>query len=127
MKFSYKKAMVAFIASLIVSITAQANDLVGQWQGNMAVGQQSVPIIFNVSKQNGELTATMDSPMQGATGIPVKSVDVEKDQVVFSVAVAGARYEAQLSEGELSGTWKQSGQAFPLKMAKGAVESLKKN
>ena len=125
--------MKVIIKCLALSLTflaasLSANELTGKWQGNLAVGQQSVPIVFHVEHNDGKYQATMDSPMQGATGIPVKSVSVTGNKVSFDIAVAAARYDSVLEGERLSGTWKQSGQAFSLEMSKGeTLQTVKKN
>ena len=125
-QFNISKS-ITLILSLVFTVSVQAMDLTGQWKGYLAVGQQTVPIIFNVTKSDAELVATMDSPMQGAKGIPVKSVEVNSEQIIFSIAVAGARYESTMKDEKLEGVWKQSGQAFPLTMAKTEAVTVKKN
>ncbi|WP_100643644.1 hypothetical protein [Alteromonas facilis] len=118
---------ITLLASLLFVTASHAMNLAGQWSGNLEVGQQAVPIIFNVSNSDNSYTATMDSPMQGATGIPVESVEINGDSIIFSIKVAGARYEANVKDGKMIGTWKQSGQAFALNMQKGTTETVKKN
>ena len=119
------------LALLVVKVlfftSANAANLDGQWTGYLKVGEQSVPIIFNVQHSDDQIAATMDSPMQGATGIPVKSVAITGNNVIFDIAVAGARYESTLSDQGLTGSWKQSGQVFPLNMSRGLKTELKKN
>ena len=127
MKLFSTHLSIVLILNLLVALSVQAMDLTGQWKGYMAVGQQAVPIIFNVTKKDATLAATMDSPMQGAKDIPVKSVEVNDDQITFSIAIAGAQYEATIKDRQLEGVWKQSGQAFPLIMAKAEVDMVKKN
>lgn len=118
MKQNSFSIFISVLISTLFSFSAYAVDLVGHWKGSLEVGQQSVPIIFKVTNQDSQYFATMDSPMQNAIDIPVKSVEVDTNKVVFTIAVAAARYEAKVSEGTMQGTWKQSGQTFPLTMKK---------
>lgn len=111
------------LLSVFVSVYGHSSELPGKWQGNLSIGQQLVPIIFNVSGNGGQFSATMDSPLQGAKDIPVKSVEVSGEQVIFDISVAGARYESTLTDATLSGTWIQSGQRFELVMTKGEVQA----
>jgi hypothetical protein len=64
----------------------------------------------------GKLTSTMDSPDQGATGIPVSEAVVAGDSVKFVVAVASGDFAGRLSTdgGQIDGQWRQSGLSFPL-------------
>ncbi len=90
----------------------------GTWEGRLAVGGASLRLVFNIgpSDKDGVLKATMDSPDQGAKGIPVDSVKLEGQRIVLSVGVIGGSYEGTLdaSEGRIDGHWKQGGSSFPL-------------
>lgn len=125
MKKGFLMVCAILINMLLASLT-YAQELTGKWQGELVVGQQLVPIIFNVTSKEGNLSATMDSPLQGATGIPVESVEVKQNSVTFDIKVAGARYVAELKNDALFGKWKQSGQEFELAMSKGNKTPIKK-
>jgi hypothetical protein len=73
-------------------------------------------IVFHVEQGEGGLTATMDSPDQGATGIPVSDVTVAGDSVTLSVDRIGGTYAGTLADdgAKIEGQWTQSGQSFPL-------------
>ena len=88
---------------------------VGDWQGSLQVGPQSLPLIVHLTQGADGLEATMDSPAQGAMGIPVSSVRVAGDSLVFEVAVIQGRYEGVRGSGGLvDGTWSQGPNALPL-------------
>src|SRR5438105_8056508 len=54
---------------------AVTNDVIGTWRGNLAVGPARLRILFHISQgADGTLKATMDSPDQSASGIPVDRV-----------------------------------------------------
>lgn len=92
-------------------------DLEGTWQGRLSVGATSLRIVFNVTKaDDGALSATLDSPDQGATGIPVAEVVVAGDTVRFEVTAIGGVYSGVANEdgSKIEGTWSQSGQSLPL-------------
>jgi len=71
----------------------------------------------------------MDSPDQGATGIPVEEVIFKDDTLRLEVKSAGGVFEGKISEDFLviEGEWKQSGQTLPLtvKRVDKAVEILR--
>lgn len=61
----------------------------------------------------------MDSPDQGARGIPVSSVTYEAPMLRLEVAQAGIVYEGSLTPDELiSGTFKQGGLSLPLDLTR---------
>ena len=104
--------------TILISLSSFADEIEGQWTGRIEIGTQLVPVIFNIIASKDGLEATMDSPMQGAKDIPIESVSINGNKIVFDIAVAAARYEAIKEGDSLIGTWKQSGQSFELKMTK---------
>lgn len=92
-------------------------DFVGHWQGDLDVGGTSLRLVFHIeASDDGGLAATLDSPDQGATGIPVESVTVRGDSLRLDVRAAAALYVGRLTaEGEtIEGEWRQGGTALPL-------------
>ena len=94
--------------------------LAGQWQGSLKAGSVSLRIVFNVETRDGALRATMDSPDQGAKGIPVSKVSFDGSRAVFELKSLSGSYEGVLSEdgSRLEGAWKQAGSGFPLALEK---------
>ncbi len=88
---------------------------VGDWQGSLQVGPQSLPLVVHLTQGVDGLEATMDSPAQGAMGIPVSSVRASGDSLVFEVEVIRGRYEGvRGADGSVEGTWSQGPNALPL-------------
>lgn len=97
----------------------QAQDILGKWNGKLSVQGNELPLIFEITEKDGKLAATMDSPSQGATGIPFSMVTFEGNKLTMEVAAAGIKYEAVVKESTMSGTFYQGGQELPLDMTKG--------
>lgn len=113
--------LLSIVASLaLVAGAAEpptAADYVGRWQGKLEVSGQQLRIVFDVNEsEKGGLEATMDSPDQGATGIPIATTAVEDGALRLEVQVINATYAGQLGdEGKsIAGEWRQSGYTFPL-------------
>ncbi len=97
----------------------KAPSLAGSWLGTLKVSAIELRIVFNLSaKPDGSLSGTLDSPDQGATGIALTRVGVEKDRVTVEVSTIGGRYEGTLNAdgSEMSGKWMQGGAALDLVM-----------
>lgn len=91
--------------------------LAGVWQGELSLGPRHLTIVLRIEREEAGWSATMDSPDQGATGIPVDSVAVESGGVVrLHVGAIGGRYEGRLGEegAVLRGRWMQRGRSIPL-------------
>jgi pimeloyl-ACP methyl ester carboxylesterase len=112
----------------IVTLSAQGQGieaLAGTWTGRLALPSASLRLVFEVSVSNGKVTATMDSPDQGARGIPVSSVTVENGKARFEVGTIRGVFEGILVEEgrKLEGIWIQGGARLPLSLSFGR-ESL---
>ncbi len=108
-----------------LDVLAQApSDVVGTWHGTLSVGANDLRMVVHIETAGDSLTATMDSPDQGATGIPVQEVSVSADSLSLDVSVVNGRFEGVVgSEGQvIEGTWTQNGQSFPLTLERGDVE-----
>jgi hypothetical protein len=102
---------------LLVPTSASAQEAVlGSWAGSLDTGTTELRIVVHIEEGEEGLTATMDSPDQGATGIPVSDVTVTGDSVTLEVAQIGGTYEGVLTSDAdtIAGTWTQRGQSFPL-------------
>ena len=88
----------------------------GSWSGDLKAQGMELRVVFHVEQGDDGLTATMDSPDQGATGIPVSRVSVAGDSVTFAVDRIGGTYEGALADdgAEIEGQWTQGGRSFPL-------------
>ena len=108
------------VAVAVAPAPAQAApDITGAWEGRITVGGQSIRIVFNVAADGA---TTMDSPDQGARGIPATSA-VEGRTVRFTVPAIGGRFEGVLAEDgrSLTGALAQGGMNVPLVMQRGAI------
>ncbi len=93
--------------------------LAGLWEGKLEVGSISLRLVFHIEeKPGGTLSATMDSPDQGALGLPVERVGLQDGLVRLELKVAAAVFEGVLAPdgAEMKGKWKQGGGALPLTM-----------
>jgi pimeloyl-ACP methyl ester carboxylesterase len=110
----------AFILIGVMSY-GQDKNIVGTWNGKLEVGGINLRLTFNISDISGALTATMDSPDQGAFDIPMDSVIFENDTVRIITAALVGEYLAVMSEdgNSFDGTWIQGGTSFDLDMERG--------
>ncbi len=100
---------------------AKAPMVEGIWDGTLKVPGAELRVLFKIRREeDGSLSATMDSVTQGVKGIPVSSVRQEGRRVVLESKAISGVFEGELNEQgtELSGTWKQAGQALALKLVR---------
>jgi len=96
-------------------------DIVGTWNGKLEVRGITMRVTFNITDTTGALTATMDSPDQGAYGIPMDSCLYRNDTVRITSAALYGEYKGVLSDNlnALEGTWTQGGMSLPLNLERG--------
>lgn len=93
----------------------------GDWQGALDVGGgNKLTVIFHVTTAANKTTVTLDSPDQGANGIPVNGITRDGAKVAMDVQAVMGGYEGTLSaDGKsIAGTWSQGGVNLPLTLAK---------
>ncbi len=95
-----------------------ASDLAGTWCGSLAVGVVSLRTVINLRLDSGGLTATMDSPDQGAFGLPVENVSLASgNKLTVIMPAIGAVYEGDIKTTDrISGAWTQAGQKLSLEL-----------
>jgi fermentation-respiration switch protein FrsA (DUF1100 family) len=100
--------------------------LAGIWQGVIQVGDLQLRIVFHVSQEQDVWTATLDSPDQGAQGIPVASVEIDGLNVNFDVPAVGGQYCGRIDpkEPKIAGEWHQGGRAIAVDLVK--IEQVEK-
>ena len=113
-------------ASAIAQETPSPGSFVGSWKGILDVGAAKLTVVFHVIEaEGGGFRGTLDSPDQGAMGIPATEVTVQGDTLRFTVAALGVRYVATLSHdgSALTGTFTQGPAEFPLILTRGETEA----
>jgi pimeloyl-ACP methyl ester carboxylesterase len=87
----------------------------GIWEGKLKVGPTELRVIVRIAQKDGKRTATLDSPDQGAKGIPIDEVEFKEDKLKLGLSKIKATYDGKLkADGSaFDGTWKQ-GADFPL-------------
>jgi uncharacterized protein len=96
-----------------------SQEFIGTWSGSLVIQGTSLVLNFNFTKQDSILTATVDSPDQGAFGIPVSSVLVKKDSIFLDITAIRAKYEGVLlSSDTIFGQFSQANMILPLNVAR---------
>jgi dipeptidyl aminopeptidase/acylaminoacyl peptidase len=111
---------------VFISMNSWGQDIAGDWNGVLKVQTIQLRLVLHIQKNESGYSATMDSPDQGAKGIPVTSVSYENSVLKFAITGIGVEYEGVLGDdGIITGTFKQMGQSFPLNLSKEIVEKEK--
>jgi fermentation-respiration switch protein FrsA (DUF1100 family) len=114
------------LISLLTTISLSAQDITGQWNGVLKVQGTQLRLVLNITKTDNGISSTMDSPDQGAKGIPTTTTGFENSILKITIASAKIEYEGTLGQDNvIVGTFKQGGQSFPMNLSKEKIEKEK--
>jgi alpha/beta superfamily hydrolase len=96
--------------------TYDKNVLSGSWYGKLEIGIQQLRVVFNLKiNDKDSLSATLDSPDQGAKGIPLGKVILNGDKLTIQAPMIMGEYLGTIkNDTTIDGTWTQGGKSLPL-------------
>jgi pimeloyl-ACP methyl ester carboxylesterase len=88
----------------------------GDWKGTLDAGGVKLDLILHVTKKDAALSATLDSPNQGATGLLIDSISATGKSLRFEMKSLGAMYEGIFSAdgSQIDGEFSQGPQQLRL-------------
>jgi uncharacterized protein len=110
------KRILIFAALTLMTSVAQAQDILGDWQGTLSTGGAELRLVLHITNgTDGALKATLDSIDQGSNGIPVNTITFKDSKLSLGVDAVHGTYEGKVtSDGKrITGTWTQA-QSLPL-------------
>lgn len=103
--------LAAVLAASVVDVMA----LDGAWRGKLQLGQMELPLVFNFKDGgDGKVDCTLDSPAQGAKGIPAEVTFCSADSVAVVCRMIGASYSGSVTADRITGNFSQRGMSLPL-------------
>ena len=97
--------------SLALALTRTGQKL----EGTLKVPTPRFTIVFRIESDEAKgAVAKMDSPDQGATGIPVDDVILNGNAITMRVKRAMGVYKGTKKDGMIEGLWMQGGVTIPL-------------
>ncbi len=115
------KTLLFLFSSFLISISINAQEITGDWNGILKVQGTQLTLVFHIEKTETGYSSKMDSPDQGAFGIPVTSTSFENDRLKISISNARIEYEGTLEGEKIIGVFTQAGQPFPMNLTKGEI------
>jgi pimeloyl-ACP methyl ester carboxylesterase len=96
---------------------AAADQLAGTWHGELG---QGLRLVLHLSASDRGLIGTLDSPDQGARGIPLGEVTRSGDSLRATIPTIGGLFVARIAGADLlDGEWRQNGMQLPLQLLRG--------
>jgi pimeloyl-ACP methyl ester carboxylesterase len=122
-KLTQMKSILTFFILMAVMPVLTAQDITGQWNGILNIQGIQLRIVINIAKTDTGFVSTMDSPDQGAKGIPVSETTFENSVLKFSITMAGINYEGKmLNDSLISGNFRQANFDLPLDFTRTVLE-----
>lgn len=94
--------------------------LAGSWLGSISINSVKLRLVFNIKvNENDSLSATMDSPDQGAKNIAMGRVTAKSDSLIILAPMLLGSYKGVVkSDSTIEGVWTQRGQSLKLDLLK---------
>jgi len=112
------KVLAILLAFILTGAISNAQDITGIWDGVLRVQGTNLRIVFHIQKTEDGYKSTMDSPDQGATGLPVTTTEFDGSKVTLSASNFGLLYEGEFKTDSIVGALKQGGMTIPMTLKK---------
>lgn len=112
------KTTLLTLVLLLMASLLRGQNLTGNWSGILDVQGTQLHVVFHITQSGDTYKATMDSPDQYVSGIPVTLITMTYPLIKIEMTNIGMVYEGTLSENQITGKWMQSGRSFPLVLSR---------
>lgn len=111
------KKFISSVLAAAMSFAVNAQTITGTWSGELKVSPQAaLKLVFHI---NDNKSVTMDSPDQGAYGIPGEIIYISQDSINLKVAKIMMSYAGHIAGDKIEGQIQQSGMKLPLTLTFG--------
>lgn len=117
------KNLFFLICLLVVSVGIFAQDVVGTWHGTLEFPGVKLRLVLHLSEEDGVWQASLDSPDQGAKGIPGSQVKYTGNVLEIEFGSIRAGYKGCLGNDRISGTFTQNNAPIPLNFQRGELKT----
>jgi hypothetical protein len=118
---------IALLALAILPSSLLAQDITGAWNGVLEVQGTRLRLAFHIAQTDSGYVTTMDSPDQGASGIPVAKTRFADFALRLEMPRISAVYEGTLAGDSIAGTWTQGLTTFPLNLSRNLAPADARN
>ena len=122
MKILSIKTVTLILMIFISGTFSHAQDIAGQWNGVLSVQGVNLRLVFHINQAADGYKSTMDSPDQGATGIPVATTTFDGMKLSLTVPNIGLSYDGEFKTDSIVGTFKQGALSIPMTLKRTPVE-----
>lgn len=114
---------ILIIITALLSFIMNGQEITGQWNGLLKVPGTQLRVVFHVNKTEAGYGATMDSPDQKVTGIPMEKVSFDNSILKLEMPKAQISYEGTLNKDNIIiGKFTQGGRSLELNLSKEIIQ-----
>lgn len=116
-----KKSLLVFFTFIFLNYTntVVSQDISGQWFGVLTFNGVSLRINIQINKTGNGFNSTLDSPDQGAKGIPADLTTFENSELKIEINKGKIGFSGKYSaDNKITGTFTQGGQSIPLEFGR---------
>ncbi len=115
-----------FAGILLLSVGVYADDsirteAIGSWEGALEVQGITFPVVFHITEDEGELSATMDSSRQNVFGLATTAL-IRNGGLILIQKQSGIFYRGKLVDGTIVGEFAQGGETYNLVLVRSSPE-----
>ena len=110
------RTLISFTVFLAAIATLYSQEISGTWQGELNVQGTKLEIVFHIEKQTDGYTSFMDSPTQGAFGIPTTKTTFTNGKIEVVISNLAVFYQGAIKNDSIKGIFNQNGTPFPLSL-----------
>lgn len=115
--------IVLVLITILSSFLMMGQEISGKWNGILKVQGTQLRVSFNVTPTENGYKATMDSPDQKVTGIPIEKTTFENSILKLELPNAQISYLGTLNKNNvIEGTFTQGGQSFEMNLSKDVIQ-----
>ena len=120
------KSLLPILFLFCTASTLFGQDITGEWNGALNVQGAQLRLVFHIEQTENGFTSTMDSPDQGAIGIPTTETSFEHPNLEIKIANLNISYQGKFNEDNtIEGTFIQNAHRFPLNLSREKIEAKK--
>jgi uncharacterized protein len=115
-EFHFMKRLTLTLVLAVCSFlsTLYAQDVTGNWYTAVHVQGTELRLVIHVIKKDSGYASSMDSPDQGAKGIPITKTTFDSSVLRFAIPAASLEYDGTLQGDSIVGTFKQGKTVLPM-------------
>ncbi|RMG76750.1 MAG: alpha/beta fold hydrolase [Bacteroidetes bacterium] len=118
------KNLLSFFCLILLPGVLPAQDISGDWHGLLEIQGLKLRLVFHLTQDGDTLHATLDSPDQGAFGMPVREATFGGNQLSIQMPDLFLQYTGTPNADftEMTGTFRQGAVQAPLSLSRKAPE-----